>query len=41
MGIVLKIAQNLLNVDYFWTGIPCNTAAHQIPLVVFLDGYTF
>ena len=37
MGIVLIIAQNLLDVDDLGAGVPCDAATHQIPVVALLD----
>ena len=28
MGIVLIVAQNLLNVNDLWAGVPCNATAY-------------
>ena len=41
MSIVLIIAQNLLNMNYFRAGVPSDTATHQIPIVALLYRYFF
>jgi hypothetical protein len=41
VGIVLIVAQNLLNVDNFWAGVPCNAAAHQVPIIALLGRNLF
>ena len=38
VGIVLIVSQYLFDMDDFRAGVPCDTTAHQIPILAFLDG---
>ena len=41
MGIILIVAQNLLDMDNLWTGIPSYSSTHEIPVLTFFGGYLF
>ena len=36
MGIVLIVAQNLLNVNDLGAGVPSDATAHQVPIITLL-----
>ena len=38
VGIVLIVSQYLFDMNDFRAGVPCDTTAHQIPILAFLDG---
>ena len=41
MSVVLIVTQNLLDMDNFGACVPCDTSAHEIPILTFFGGYSF